>query len=75
MFGWRSKESQLEESRLRQAFRKRLSEVLGLPVEGFDRGEVSQQARFETALETHTEPELTHTCQHPRTGPAGQSAT
>lgn len=62
MFGWRSKESELEEARLRQAFRKRLVEVLGLPDEGSAPSEASRQARLETALETNAEPELSRTC-------------
>ena len=62
MFGWRSKESKLEEARLRQAFRKRLSEVMGLPDEDSDPSEAAQQARFDTALEMNSEPQLSRTC-------------
>ena len=62
MFGWRSKESELEEARLRQAFRKRLAEVLGLPEEGSALSEASRQGQLNAALETNAEPELSRTC-------------
>lgn len=62
MFGWRSKEAELEEARYRQAFRKRLSEVLGLPDEDAAPSEATPQARFETALETNAGTQLSRTC-------------
>ena len=61
MFGWRSKAAELEEARLRQAFRKRLAEVLGLPDEDAD-PTAMPQVRFETALETNAGPQLSRTC-------------
>lgn len=62
MFGWRSRESELEQARVRQAFRKRLAEVLGLPEEGSALRQVSPQARLERALEPHAAPELSRSC-------------
>jgi hypothetical protein len=62
MFGWRSKAEELEEARLRQAYRKRLAEVLGLPDEDAAPRETTPQARFETALETNAGPQLSRTC-------------
>jgi hypothetical protein len=62
MFGWRSKAEELEEARLRQAFRNRLAEVLGLPHEDADPKVATPQPRFETALETNAGTQLSRTC-------------
>ena len=62
MFGWRSKQSKLEQARLRQAFRKRLIEVLRSPEEGSAPSAASRQTRLETAPKTNTELALIRAC-------------
>lgn len=62
MLDWLSKESQLKKARLRKAYRKQLSEVLGLPEEDNDRNETSEQARTQTAFEMNAEPKLSRAC-------------
>jgi hypothetical protein len=62
MLDWLFKESQLKKARLRKAYRKQLSEVLGLPEEDNDRSETSEQARTQTAFEMNAEPKLSRAC-------------
>ena len=60
MFGWHSEESQLKKARLREAYRRQLSEVLGLPEDA--PRETPEQARPEAALQMDTTPALSRAC-------------
>lgn len=62
MLDWLFKESQLKKARLRKAYRKQLSEVLGLPEEDNNRSETSEQTGTQTAFEMNAEPKLSRAC-------------
>jgi len=62
MFGWRKTKFGHTEEQLREAYRKRLAEVLGVHENEFAASEASQQTPSSRSVEMNAEPEFSHTC-------------